>query len=55
MGKQKNTGVIRCANGAGFLQILSQASLQMSFQKPRHPSKPDLPRAFSECQFLAIS
>ena len=46
MGKQKNHGVIRCANGAAFLQIPSQASLQMSFQKPRHPGKPGVPRFF---------
>jgi hypothetical protein len=26
----------------------------MSFQKPRHPGKPGMPRAFSEYQFLAI-
>ena len=54
MGKQKNHGVIRCANGAAFLQILAQASLRLSFQKPCHPGKPGVPRAFSGCQFLAI-
>jgi hypothetical protein len=51
----KKHGVIRCANGAAFLQIPSQASLQMSFQKTRHPGKPGVPGAFSGCQFLANS
>ena len=32
-----------------------QASLQMSFQKPRHLGKPGVPRVFSGSQFLAIS
>jgi hypothetical protein len=48
-------GGIRCANGAAFLQIPSQANLQMSFQKLRHPAKPGVPRAFSEREFLAFS
>ncbi|NBR49428.1 hypothetical protein EBU02_11405 [bacterium] len=52
---EKITVVIRCANGAAFLKIPSQASLQMSFQKPRHPGKPGEPRVFSGSQFLAIS
>jgi hypothetical protein len=26
----------------------------MSFQKPRRPGKPGMPRAFSGCQFLAL-
>jgi len=51
---EKITVVIRCANGAAFLKIPSQASLQMSFQKPRHPGKPGEPRVFSGSQFLAI-
>jgi hypothetical protein len=57
MGKQKKTGLIRFANGAAFLQIPSQASLQMSFQKPHYPGKPGVHRFFLDAnswQFLIL-
>jgi hypothetical protein len=51
---EKSRGVFAARMERLFLQIPSQASLQLSFQKPRHPGKPGMPRAFSGCQFLAL-
>ena len=47
----ENSWLIRCANGAAFLQIPSQASLQMSFQKLRLPACRALSRAFLNANF----
>jgi len=58
MGKQKNHGVYCCANGAAFLQIPSQASLQMSFQNPAIPASRAYPVFFLEAnswQFLHLA
>jgi hypothetical protein len=52
---EKSRGVFAARMERLFLQIPSQASLQVSFQKNRHPDKPGVPRSFSGCQFLAIS
>jgi len=51
---EKSRGVFAARMERLFLQIPSQASLQVSFQKPRHPGKPGMPCAFSGCQFLAL-